>query len=193
MLDKYPEALSLLQRGNLYLRQAQSLLTTVGTPIPSVQPVSTGLPHPVESLEKLPALQKALENAETRAGKDWYLYSLLPKDHTDESTSASPSLDRSLKAMALQGADSGRKKGRKPGPLFFDIAFSYIAPVGVDTLPEDSALNLPVGDDRATATAAPGQAAEDSHAHVNQVVTEPPQVETQNSSRGLWGLFGRRK
>lgn len=155
------------------------------------------LPMLKSTHERMPSLQVELEEAESRARKDWYLHTLQPTKPQEE---AAP-IDEAVKTMSLQTATSAKhdKRRKKAGPIFFDVAFSYIAPVGteilVDSLNSAPMANVP-GDTKSSAVESnvAGSSSEssplkDAISTAQTVAPEP----TSTAGRGLWGLFGRRK
>ena len=192
MLAKYPEALSLLQRGSLYVRQAQTLVDAVGTSKLTDADLPASL-QPVEhASQQIPGLQKSLERAEARTSKDWYTFTLSPSDTQGCASAKSTPLGLAVENLSLQNAKApGRRstKPRKAGALFYDVAFSYIAPVATD-LPVESVTDVSAE----SVMTVNMQANEQLEAIGDkQGKTSASSSEVQPAGRGLWGFFGRRK
>jgi len=95
-VKKYAEALTLTQRSSIYLREAHSVLSTLGA-----DPIVIGDPNffPLAKEEDLDQLDKELMEDNDRFKNDWFAYN-----------GGSPSADN--------------KDYKKP--LFFDIALNYV-------------------------------------------------------------------
>jgi len=95
-VKKYAEALTLTQRSSMYLREARSVLSTLGA-----DPIVIGDPafFPLAGEEDLDQLDKELTEDNDRFKNDWFAYN-----------GGSPSAD-----------NKDHKK-----PLFFDIALNYV-------------------------------------------------------------------
>lgn len=143
LLDKYPESLTLYQRGSLYVREARSLsdsfahisadaLDSEGTAQLGVSPLLT----PAASIDES---DKALTSAQQRAEKDWFLYHFRAQQKQQQAATEGEkdSLSGAVQGMAIDptsdAAPAAASKARK-GPLFFDVAFNYIAGVDLDRL-----------------------------------------------------------
>lgn len=189
MVDRFPEALTLVQRGGLYYRQAQTLLQSVDVEDhKDVKDSSTSVI--LENLQsELPSVQAALEKAEVRASKDWYFHRLGPSEDLQAAASVETAVE-SLTLTAPTLKDKKRKRA-KPGPTFYDVAFSYIAPVAiVDTnVPNKSATTLDPASVQKDVV--PSDAADTTLMNAEAPQSDPPASST--SGRGLWGLFGRRR
>lgn len=191
MLDKYPEALSLLQRGSLYVRQAQAMLATFDTQAIAEEAAASGLQMTGLISQQIPTLQSLLERAEDRTSKDWYAFTLVPSPTDNELAASIGHVGLPVENLSLQNTATGRrgKKARKVGPVFFDVAFSYIATVGTEMQADDLVTEALSKD---TVSTVPTEKQTDPSSEVSEKTSETTSSE-QAGGRGLWGLFGRRK
>lgn len=190
MLDKYPEALTLIQRGNIYVRQSQTFMASVdGQSLEQLGNLGD-LPSVKSAVVDLPVLQNLLERTEARASRDWYAYTLQPIKIDDSIVASDASLGIGVESMSLNKELTGRRsrKAAKIGPVFFDVAFSYIATVHTD----EQAAQLPkesVVEQEQAAVAPAAQRSTD----LEGAPASQSSAEAQPAGRGLWGFFGRRK
>jgi hypothetical protein len=203
MLDKYPESLVLLQRASLYVRQAQS--AAAGILSDDVDEIETAsLKDVIPTSTVITDLQTMLQSSEERASRDWYIHTLQPSKDTEQVRDKTDEMDSAIKAMSLQAGAKKRKNGRaKPGPLFFDVAFNYLASVDTET-----ALALANNAAHESTTAAVSDVLQAVKERVSTVLPhaaasadvdmqtsseEPKEAPTPAPARGIWGLFGRKK
>ena len=160
LVDKYPEALSLFQRASLYIRQLRSssvLLADLSEATPET-PAAAKHHRGVTTLlipdAAVASLEEQLGAAEHRARKDWFLFQhastsavataergAIADDEQDEGQG----LDSAVKSLALNGQQSGAQRSKKrTGPLFFDVAFNYVAGIDLDVL-DRAAKGDPLG------------------------------------------------
>lgn len=148
-------------------------------------------------------LEKELSTAEDRSKKDWYLFRLAEEENakSDQAETAAVAID----GLSLAHAGRPKVQAKKAGPLFFDVAFNYIASVDLELL--DAAAK---GEDVEPISQVP--AAADSPSVVEQakdVVMETaqkaqeavqdavsgsaPGTPSKSGGSGIWGFFGRGK
>lgn len=184
MLDKYGQALTLLQRGTLYVRQTSSTLD-------SLEPgESAALTTLTSARDDVPLLMKRLERAEARASRDWHNYTVSSQPSGGPIT-GDDSLALAVEHISLQRQIIGEraKKTGKVGPIFFDVAFNYIAPVRTDSPAQELETDEPGHGEAVIATDHPTQ----EYASSDRKSSSHTASEQQSTGRGIWGFFGRRK
>lgn len=152
----------------------------------------------VQALEvseaSLADLEGRLTAAEGRSEKDWFTYRYAKKIQDEKA------LDEAVQGLAI-AADSGKRK--KAGPLFFDVAYNYVASIDIDLLQQ-------AADGVTVATQVPAASQMVQAEHDKPVVTQAmeavvdkakeavaaapaPEETSASPSRGIWGFFGRGK
>lgn len=184
MLDKFAEALSLLQRGTLYMRQAQVHLKSIESQ------TSPELTTVKSAMDDVSLLQVRLERSESRTSRDWFEYNLVSGEAVKPQAAGDGALTLAVENISLHKQANGRraKKPRKIGPVFFDVAFNYIAPVRTDEQAEDLYSDRP-GDHGAAFL---GDNVEEARTGVDEDARSPS-ASAQSAGRGIWGFFGMRK
>lgn len=193
MLDRFPEALSLLQRGSLYVRQAQTVFAAISFSNPTEADLPAEVQPVVQASKQVPGLLKLLERAEVRTSKDWYTFTSLPSASEGGSLANSALLEKVVENISLQNARSIGKRSKKPrkaGPVFFDVAFNYIAPVVTDLAGEVFVTDA--SDETVITTDVEAKEQVES-IRDKQGESSASTSEAQSVGRGLWGFFGRRK
>ncbi|KAK9900292.1 hypothetical protein P389DRAFT_192574 [Cystobasidium minutum MCA 4210] len=200
MLDKYAEAITLLQRGALYLRQARSASDTLSSePAFGTEDRASGRAIGCPTADDFNQLQMALEQAESRSRKDWYIHTVQPEGEIEDPAS----IDVAVKNMTLRSTSPSKRniKRKRAGPLFFDVAFSYIAPVGTEMSVDSQGSVLDSVNGNVAAVEGLASASKElASPAINkdegdraQQPTEADNAASSTSGRGLWGFFGRRK
>ena len=121
LLEKYPEALTLFQRASLYLRQVHS-----HDPGASDTPIDASIKHLLVAATAEADFRERLAQAEDRVRKDWFIYQY------SQDAKAKEGLDSAISRMDIDEPVSLPKKSKKAGPLFFDVAFNYVAGIDID-------------------------------------------------------------
>ena len=174
LVDKYAEALSLFQRASLYIRQLRSsavplselVEATPDTPAAKHHRGVTPLLIPDTSVA---ALEAQLSEAEDRARKDWFLFQHAARSTSEADAAESGAtateeqgqglgLDSAVKGLALYGQSGAKRSKKRTGPLFFDVAFNYVAGVNLDVL-DRAAKGDPLGAASSSSSSSSGAAA----------------------------------
>lgn len=196
LLEKFPEALTLLQRSHLYIRQARSSLFPTDTEGLTDTDLSTiTLTLDESSLSRLETLVQAFEK---RATIDWFL-----QQHT-ASQKDSADINQDVASLSLDKP----KPRKKAGPTLFDVAYNYVAGIDLDRL-DQAAQGIAVPSKRSQEAQAtidmqvdedpePASIPQTVNAAVEKVaaaiVPEVPASPSKNTSGGgIWGFFGRKK
>ena len=195
LVDKYPEALSLFQRASLYIRQLRSSAVPLSNLVEATPDTPAAKHHRGVTALLIPdasvaALEAQLNEAEHRARKDWFLFQHASTSAVAESGATAADeqgqgqgqgLDSAVKGLVLNGQPGARRSKKRTGPLFFDVAFNYVAGIDLDVL-DRAAKGDPLGaassssSSSSAAAAAPGpmqvDEPESSGAGVVQTVQE---------------------
>lgn len=210
LVGKYPESLSLAQRANLYVRQLRSSpltpeeLATVGTSemtdVAEDESSHVGVTAFAVVENSVTELEKELAMAEDRSKKDWYVFQLAEQEEAkgDGQDAAAEAINR----LSLRPAVKKATK-KRAGPLFFDVAFNYVAGIDLDVLDSASKGRYPDVAESANPARSTVQQTKDvvteAATPAKEIVEEAINASAGNTpskasaGRGIWGFFGRGK
>jgi hypothetical protein len=189
LIEKYPESLTLFQRASLYLRQVRPHEPETSNASAS----DAGIKHLLVSPLSEATFRERLAQAEDRVQKDWFTYQYSQDDKAKEG------LDGAIGKMEIEEATSlPKKKNKKAGPLFFDVAFNYVAGIDTDVL-ERAALGegglemqKPIPSSIQSVGAAVANKVEEVVEAVASTTSAGPETPSKTGG-GIWGFFGRGK
>lgn len=161
---------------------------------------------PQDSVKQLEA---QLAKAEDRNKKDWFLFQQASEQ--EAKANQDDIATEAINGLLINGAPAKKAKKKKAGPLFFDVAFNYVAGVDLEVL--DAAWKGQLEDLPAAASSIQKEAEQqqpglvqqtkdvvmETAAQAKEAVEEAVSGSAPNtpskaaSGGGIWGFFGRGK
>lgn len=160
---------------------------------------ASGLESLVPGDGDLDSLTKQLSSASSRVLTDWYVFS--PSEKKTTEISEDTDLNGTLGGLTLNVNPRGnarKRKVKRAGPVFFDVAFNYVAAVDHETLTVEVRSQVPF---EASRTYEPSIDLRQPAATQEQVRQEEAEAEVESghagtpdtSKKSIWGFFSRSK
>ena len=142
-------------------------------------------------------LEDSLIKAEDRAKKDWFVHQYTQIAEPEKDSITEGVLDDALKIMSINALSRSNaadmdKTRKNTGPLFFDVAFTYVAGIDLEHLVKTTFSKIeatPVNERNNKQLKGP---ITDESLSRNEIPDNPPLPDTPNKS-GIWSFFGRGK